>query len=109
MAIKTTSKTLVLKLFTSRALQSDRLKKYVHRRFTSTLARFRESIKEIKVWLIDLNGPKKAIDKHCISNVVLRNGEILVAHSEDSNLYRAIDEACKKSKHLLSKKIRGKL
>lgn len=86
------------------SLLSETIKGYVLKRITYALDRFRSSVREVKVRLLDVNGPKGGIDKHCIANVVLSKGEVITIHSEDSDLYRAIDHVSQKTKQVLSRR-----
>lgn len=95
---------LNVKIFGNRGLLTGNIKSYALRRITYALDRFHSAVREVNIRLLDVNGPKGGIDKNCIANVVLIKGEVITIHSEDSDLYRAIDEMSQKAKQALSRR-----
>lgn len=64
---------------------TDEVKTSIHRRVYFSLGRFSSCIRDIKIMLTDINGPRGGIDKSCQVNIRLKPyGEVFIKdQSED--------------------------
>lgn len=78
----------------SRSIQlNDGLKRYITRRIHFALGRFARRVKDVRVMLQDLNGPKGGTDKHCKVIVDIHPRIKVVIEESDAELLAAINRA----------------
>jgi ribosome-associated translation inhibitor RaiA len=84
---------------------SDAVDQHAHRRLSYALDRFAERVREVRVRLGDLSGPKGGAAKRCAIECDLgRLGSVLIEET-DSDLYAAIDRASKRVKVAVRRKL----
>ncbi len=85
---------------------TEKLKTMLQRQIDFALGRFEQRVRDIRVRLSDLNGPKGGIDKHCKITVTLRDGETVISEVKDTEfepvIHRAVDRAARRMKRHLS-------
>ena len=82
---------------------------YVHSRVIAAVGRLAARVREVRVQICDVNGPKGGLDKRCVILATLRgggagSGEVIVRHG-DSNAYAAIAGAARSLKHLVARRV----
>ena len=81
-----------------RVCLSRRLRASVERRVESVLGRFEHRILEVRVWLIDINGPKGGIDDRCRVDIRCVDGSRFVATATAVDVRNAVDRALRRSR-----------
>jgi ribosome-associated translation inhibitor RaiA len=86
---------------------SDSIAAYAERRVRSAIGRFIPTSSEVRMTLMDANGPKGGVDKVCAMHVVVRSGFSLSAHvsAASSDAYAAIDIACERLFQALHRRV----
>lgn len=69
---------------------TDSLRCEAERHLTFALSRFSPSIQQVRLRLIDMNGPRGGVDKRCRIVVTMESGATIVVESEDSDPSAAI-------------------
>jgi putative sigma-54 modulation protein len=87
---------------------TEAVKEHIHRRFWFALDRFEARIKKVRVYLMDLNGPRQGVDKLCQVTVLLRGLGRVTVLEKDSNLAPAVARAARLAQVRIAKKIRRK-
>jgi ribosome-associated translation inhibitor RaiA len=82
---------------------------YVHSRVIAAVGRFTSRIREVRVQIGDVNGPKGGLDKRCVILTTVRgcgagSGEVIARHG-DADFYAAIDGAAHSLKHLVARRV----
>ncbi len=72
------------------------LKEQVERRLRLSLGRFSDRIRQVRVLLTDLNGPRGGIDQHCRIEVSLVPSGTVMAEATDAGVILAIGRAAKR-------------
>jgi ribosome-associated translation inhibitor RaiA len=81
------------------------LREEVTRRLYFALGRFADVIREVRVQLTDLNGPRGGIDKHSRLVVLLKPAEQVVAEATDVTVMAAVDRTCYRVKRLVGRAV----
>ena len=84
-------------------------KKHIHRRLGFALDRFGNRIREVRVYLMDLNGPRQGVDKLCQLTILLRGLGRMTVLEKDSTVTSAISRAVRLARGRIAKKIRRRL
>jgi hypothetical protein len=83
-----------------------KLRRYVDRRITSSLGRFARRIREVTVWLEDVNGPRGGVDIRCRLDIHLRPwGRISVA-ALASDEFAATANAAARARELVDRRLK---
>jgi len=69
------------------------LREYAERRLAFSLRRFQQHIRNVRVRLVDLNGPKRGIDARCSVIAELTNGRQLFVEATTAWPFSSIREA----------------
>lgn len=94
-----------LDVLTGNLPNSDAIDSHAQRRLTFALGRFSSRIKQVRVRLADINGPRGGIDKRCAIECNLgKNGTVLIEET-DADLYAAIDRASNRVKVAVRRKL----
>lgn len=88
--------------------QSINLKTFVRNKLSSTLGRARNMVRDVSVYLADINGPKGGQDKTCKIVIHTIFGERIVIKDAKSNWQAAISSAAKRGQNTLFRQL-GKL
>lgn len=73
-----------------------RLRDFAERRLEYALGRFAARLRNIEVWLDDVNGPRRGVDKRCRIGVRLKpRGQVTVT-AEAENEFAAVARAVKR-------------
>ena len=79
----------------------------VRRRFSTALRHGADRLASVTIRLKDMNGPRRGgVDKQCGVELQFANGNPIVVHETDSNLYVAIDRAADRAKRNLLDRLR---
>lgn len=70
---------------------TEQLRGHIQRRLSFALERFATQIREVRVSVGDLNGPRGGVDKRCRVAIVLIPSKTIVIEKRDSSLYVAVD------------------
>ena len=79
---------------------------FVRSRLNNALERLEAEIIAIDVFMKDVNGPKGGIDKQALIRVQLRNRQVITVEAEHENLYAAIRNGVKRTRHTLRRQLR---
>jgi len=71
----------------------DSLLDLANRRAESALGRFADQVRSVVLRLSDVNGPKGGLDRRCVAEVQLVNGQRLVTHDLSSDWGEAVGHA----------------
>lgn len=82
---------------------------FVQSHITAAVGRFASRIRDIRVRIADVNGPRGGLDKRCVILATVSGrgaggGDVIVRHG-DSDFYAAIAGAAHGLKHLLARRI----
>ena len=69
------------------------LRDYAERRFGFALRRFQQQIRNVRVRLVDLNGPQRGIDARCSVVAELTNGRQLFVEATTAWPFSSVTEA----------------
>ena len=84
---------------------SEHVDRHARAKFFTALDHFSHRIERIDVLLEDMHGTKHGIERRCIIRVTIHGaGEALVQHV-DPDIYHAIDEAAKRIKRTVRRRI----
>jgi ribosome-associated translation inhibitor RaiA len=72
---------------------SRELRDYAERRLAFALRRFQQQIRNVRVRLVDLNGPKRGIDARCSVSAELMNGQRLFVEATTAWPFASVKEA----------------
>jgi hypothetical protein len=81
----------------------ERLRDFAHRRFAYALGRFGARLRDADVWLEDVNGPRRGVDKHCRIELRLRPRGRVTVTAEAENEYAAVTRAVKRCAAVLDR------
>ena len=81
------------------------LREEVEWRLHFALGRFAGVIREVRVQLTDLNGPRGGIDKHSRLVVLLKPAEQVVAEATDVTVMTAVDRTCYRVQRLVGRAV----
>src|SRR5450631_3277016 len=70
---------------------SQALRDHIERRLRFALDRFARRVRQVRVKVGDLNGPRGGIDKCCKLAISLDRSSTIVVESHASNVYGAVD------------------
>jgi putative sigma-54 modulation protein len=70
---------------------SQALRDHIERRLRFALDRFARRVRQVRVKVGDLNGPRGGIDKCCKLAISLDRSSTIVVESQASNVYGAVD------------------
>lgn len=77
---------------------------YAQDRLATALRRFAPRLREASVWLEDVNGPRRGVDKLCRINVRLKSGGQVTVSAEADSEYAAVAQAAERAAALLNRK-----
>lgn len=86
--------------------RSDAIDTFVRNDIRSTLARFRDEVLSVDVFLKDANGPKGGVDKQALLRIQMRSGQQLVLQTVREDLYAAIRISTKRAKRAVRRSLR---
>ncbi len=72
---------------------TEAIRRYADARLRTALGRYRSAIDSVSVRLIDVNGPRGGVDKHCLVEVRAPSLAPIIVRERESDLYVAIDRA----------------
>ena len=78
------------------------VKTFAERRIRSGMGRFSNKIREVRVQISDVNGPKGGRDKECRVEVRLRTVGSITTKAVEVNLHAAIARAIERAGHAVS-------
>jgi len=81
------------------------LREEVERRLYFALGRFADVIREVRVQLTDLNGPRGEVDKKSRIVVLLKPAEQVLAEATDVTVMAAVDRTCYRVKRLVGRAV----
>jgi ribosome-associated translation inhibitor RaiA len=84
-------------------------KELIQRRLGFALDRFQKRIKEVRVYLMDENGPRKGIDTVCQLTIFLRGLGKVTVLKKDSAIPAAVAKAARIATRRISKGLKRKL
>lgn len=84
------------------------LRRLSEKRLQSAAAPFESHIRQIGIFLRDVNGPRGGVDKRCTVIAKLRHGGSLEIEETCENFSEAIRRAARRLHSLLSRRIGGK-
>jgi len=87
---------------------SNHLSEYIEKRVRFALGRFVQVLREVKISLRDLNGPKGGIDKSC-KFIILLKDRVLVLESVEEDFYRAVDRGVERVRNVISREMRKRV
>jgi putative sigma-54 modulation protein len=73
------------------------LRNHIERRLRFALDRFARRVRQVRVKVGDLNGPRGGIDKCCKLAISLDRSSTIVVESHASNVYAAVDRVADKA------------
>ena len=85
---------------------SQALHDYIERRLRFALDRFARRIRQVRVTLGDLNGPRGGIDKCCKLAILLDHSSTVVVESHASTIYAAIDYVADKATTYIDRRLK---
>ena len=77
----------------------------IEKALCSALDRFKHTIREVDINLIDLNGPKGGLDKRCNVQIRFEHQGSLVVTSTGASIIQIVHEACDKLRHVITKRL----
>lgn len=80
---------------------SRQLRDYAERRLAFALRRFQPQVRNVRVRLVDLNGPKRGIDARCSVMAQLTNGNQLFVEATTAWLFSSVTEAADRLSEVL--------
>jgi ribosome-associated translation inhibitor RaiA len=86
-------------------LLSRALRLYAVRRIQEAVERFGRPVRRLKIFIADLNGPRKGTDKRCRVVVGLSGSSPLVVEQTAPDAYQAIDQVAERVKHLIARAV----
>jgi ribosome-associated translation inhibitor RaiA len=81
------------------------LRDYVRRRIRFALGRFMLRLKNVRVVLKDLNGPKGGVDKHCKVFVNIMPSFSVIIEERDADLETAINRALDRAGRTVARRL----
>ena len=84
-------------------------KEHIYRRLGFALDRFGDRIRKVRVYLMDLNGPRQGIDKLCQLTILMRGLGRMTVLEKDSTVTAAVSRAARLARGRLARKIRRRL
>jgi hypothetical protein len=84
--------------------RTEKLQNAVYHIVNTSLARFMDRIRDVVVWLDDVNGPRGGIDVQCRIEVRLWPRSHLIATACEADEYVAVAKAVNRAKILLDRK-----
>jgi putative sigma-54 modulation protein len=78
---------------------------YVERRFLTALGRFGRRVPQVTVRLVDENGRKGGVDKHCRVEVLMPRSRGLLVDELQADMYAAIDFAADRAARAVAREI----
>lgn len=72
---------------------TEAIRLYAQRRLKTALGRYRHALASVQVRLLDVNGPRGGVDKHCVVEVRGPALAPIIVRERDADLYVAIDRA----------------
>jgi putative sigma-54 modulation protein len=79
-------------------------KEHIHRRLGFALDRFGNRIRKVRVYLMDLNGPRQGVDKLCQLTILLRGLGRMTVLEKDSTVTSAVSRAARLARGRIAKK-----
>ncbi|MBX3379082.1 MAG: hypothetical protein KF805_03225 [Phycisphaeraceae bacterium] len=98
-----------IRLINCRDRITPRMLDYVHSRVIAALSRFITRIREVRVQIGDVNGPKGSLDKRCVILATVRgrgagSGEVIARHG-DVDFFAAVAGAAHSLKHQVARRV----
>ena len=94
-----------LELCSKGVRMTDGLRAYVDTKLRSTLGRFGNRVRSVRVRLKDINGPKGGEDIECHINANLGRAGAIVIRETRCDPFRAVARASDRAGHLLTRQI----
>ncbi|MBL0922374.1 MAG: HPF/RaiA family ribosome-associated protein [Phycisphaerales bacterium] len=77
---------------------TDSLLRTIEERFAGALGRREARVREVRVVVEDVNGPRGGTDMHCRAEIALAPRGRLVVDAHDGDLHRAVQAAAKRAR-----------
>lgn len=77
------------------------LEKIVHRQ----LARFQHRLKQVHLYIEDVNGPRGGVDKHCRCVLHLRHMAPIIIRDADESIQAMVHRVADRASHALSRQL----
>jgi ribosomal subunit interface protein len=84
---------------------TDALREHAKKRLAFALHWAHDDVREIKIRLSDVNGPRGGEDKRCLIQLPLIGKTAIVIEETELNLYTAIDKAMHRLERVLAKRL----
>jgi ribosome-associated translation inhibitor RaiA len=85
---------------------TDEVKESIHRRIYFSVGRFADWIREVKIMLTDMNGPRGGVDKSCQVNIRLKPYGEVYMRDQSEDLQGAISRIFDRLSRTLERKIK---
>ena len=83
---------------------SDSLNDYIDERIQLTLGLYRHKIKQVNVFLTDINGPKGNKDTRCIIHINVNRASPFVTQETAEDMYYAINVCSQRAKRAVNRR-----
>ena len=95
-------------IHTSNVTLSKQARKLIKNKILSSLQRFDNGVKQVDLYLKDVNGPKGGVDKECTINIKADNQNLLIVRSKAASIFSVVKQCAVKSKLLLANRSKRK-
>ncbi len=83
---------------------SGELHHFAHRRLSTALGHFAARVRDVDVWLEDVNGPRRGVDKRCRISLRLKSGGQATATAHAANEFAALARAAERAGAILTRR-----
>ena len=84
---------------------SEHVDRHAHEKFDAALGHFAQRVERVDLLLEDLHGTKHGIERRCVVRVTLSGAQDARVEHVDADIYRAIDEAARRTKWAVRRRI----
>mgnify|MGYP000663423312 CR=1 FL=1 len=95
-------------IHSSNVTLSKKARQFIQRKISSTLQRFDSGVKQVDLYLKDVNGPKGGIDKECTINIQADDRKQVVVSGKAGSIFSVVKQCAVKAKLLLAKRTKRK-
>lgn len=72
---------------------------------TRQLARFQHRLKQVQLYIEDVNGPRGGVDKHCRCVLHLRHMAPIIIRDADASIHAMVHRVAERASHALSRQL----
>ncbi len=84
---------------------TEALRAYIVQRLHTALRRAGERMRNVHVWLSDINGPRGGRDKRCKIQLRMAGGKDVLIEDTEADLYHAIDLAAQRADRAVVRRV----